>query len=102
MHGVEYNSGSSFMKYLIILPGIVTFYLFLGSLIAFILSSFKADITSQLLIGNVLLLFLIPTKLTNDFFSNSIPLTGSFLLASWFLLLLSVTSLSFYLFKKLR
>lgn len=91
---------NKFIRYSLLFPGIFAVYLLIGTVIAFALSPFKVDITSESLIGNVLLMFLIPTKMTNELFNSIVPLSGIFLLLAWFTSLFVIIFFCVYLFKK--
>lgn len=86
------------IKPLIIVPAFITGWLLIGIFLIFILTPFRADVSSQSILGTILLYFLSPaSQLGNDFIDIFSPILGTIL---WIILPIMVFSISIYILRK--
>ena len=96
----------SFQRSLVVATGIIAGFLLLGTMLAYTLSAiysqFLIDVDDfPLPIGALFALILIPTDIVGESFGEMLSLNGTAFFISWSTMLVVITFLSYFTYKKL-
>jgi hypothetical protein len=98
---------SSFLRFLIIAPGIIAGFLLVGTTLAYIgsaiYSQFIFDVGDYPFPISTLLVFILyPTDIVSEYFQELFSLSENMFVIFWFTLLTVITSISFFMYRRIK